>query len=74
VGLTGGLFLSYDDTQSVGEKLSYLKSKNLGGAMFWELSGDVRNAADPDSLVGLVAQTLLTAPVNPGALLLLLSP
>jgi chitinase len=74
VGLTGGMFLSYDDPQSVREKVSYLKSKNLGGAMFWELSGDVHNAADPDSLVGLVAQALLIAPVNPGVLLLLLSP
>lgn len=72
VGLTGGMFLSYDDTQSVGEKVNYLKSKGLGGAMFWELSGDVHNAADPDSLVGLVAKTLLASPFDPGALQILL--
>jgi len=34
------VFITYDDTESLGYKLNYLKSKNLGGAMFWEFSGD----------------------------------
>nr|1ITX_A Chain A, Glycosyl Hydrolase [Niallia circulans] len=33
-------FISYDDAESVGYKTAYIKSKGLGGAMFWELSGD----------------------------------
>ncbi|WP_249435837.1 glycosyl hydrolase family 18 protein [Paenibacillus sp. Marseille-Q4541] len=33
-------FISYDDVESIGYKTSYIKNKNLGGAMFWELSGD----------------------------------
>ncbi len=32
--------ITYDDPQSIEEKVNYLKSKNLGGAMFWEFSGD----------------------------------
>lgn len=33
-------FISYDDTESLGYKTDYIKSKGLAGAMFWELSGD----------------------------------
>lgn len=33
-------FISYDDVESLGHKTAYIKSKGLGGAMFWELSGD----------------------------------
>lgn len=36
----GSTFISYDDTQSVREKLSYAGEKKLGGIMFWEFSGD----------------------------------
>lgn len=32
----GSSFLSYDDEQSLTEKVKYLKSKGLGGIMFWE--------------------------------------
>ena len=37
-----GIFWSYDDRTSVANKMSYINSKagGLGGAMFWELSGD----------------------------------
>ena len=31
---------SYDTPTSLGTKTGYIKSENLGGAMFWELSGD----------------------------------
>jgi chitinase len=37
---TDGIFWSYDDPTAIGEKTAYIKSKGLGGAMFWELSGD----------------------------------
>ncbi len=35
-----GLFISYDDAQSIKLKVDYVKSKNLGGVMVWETSGD----------------------------------
>jgi chitinase len=34
------LFISYDDPQSLTVKTDFIKSKGLGGAMIWELSGD----------------------------------
>jgi len=33
-------FISYDDVQSFGVKTDFIKAKGLGGAMFWEFSGD----------------------------------
>ena len=39
-------FISYDDKKSVDEKVKYIASKNLAGAMIWELSQDTR-ATDP---------------------------
>jgi chitinase len=38
-----GIWISYDDLQSISLKNDYIKREQLGGAMFWELSGD-RNA------------------------------
>jgi chitinase len=35
-----GTMLSYDDPESIGRKAGYIKEQGLGGAMFWELSGD----------------------------------
>ena len=32
--------ISYDDEESIGIKAEYIIDNNLGGAMFWELSGD----------------------------------
>lgn len=37
---SNGTFISYDDAESMGHKLNFLKSKGLAGAMFWELSAD----------------------------------
>ena len=36
----GTIFISYEDPESIGYKSDYIKSKNLGGAMVWELSQD----------------------------------
>ncbi len=36
----GSTFISYDDGQSIGLKVQYIKTKNLGGAAVWELSQD----------------------------------
>ncbi|MFC3550979.1 glycosyl hydrolase family 18 protein [Lysobacter cavernae] len=36
----GNTFWSYDTPEMVTEKMSYVKAQNLGGAFFWEFSGD----------------------------------
>ncbi len=36
----GSTFISYDDEQSIGAKVQFIKNKGLGGAMIWELSQD----------------------------------
>lgn len=38
------IFISYDDTESLGYKTDYIKNKYLGGAMFWEFSSDCRTS------------------------------
>lgn len=37
---TSGTWVSYDDPQSVGEKVRYVREHELGGVMIWELGGD----------------------------------
>lgn len=37
-------FISYDDPESILHKVNYIKSKGLGGGMFWEFSGDKTKA------------------------------
>ncbi|WP_428563916.1 MAG: glycoside hydrolase family 18 protein [Solidesulfovibrio sp. DCME] len=54
---TGGLFVTYESTASLAKKLAQVQGRGLGGVMFWELSGDVRDAADASSLLGLMART-----------------
>lgn len=50
-----GVFISYDDAESLGAKTAYIRDHDLGGAMFWELSGD-----DPAStLLSTLAEGLL---------------
>ncbi|PYI53736.1 glycosyl hydrolase family 18 protein [Paenibacillus flagellatus] len=34
------VFISYDDEQSIGLKADYIRDRELGGAMIWELSQD----------------------------------
>lgn len=36
----GRKFISYDDSHSIALKAEYIREKNLGGAMIWELSQD----------------------------------
>jgi chitinase len=35
-----GIWISYDDSQSLGLKSDYVREHNLGGVMIWELGGD----------------------------------
>ena len=39
-----GVFWSYDDPDALAFKMDYVKRMRLGGAMFWELSGDDANS------------------------------
>jgi chitinase len=39
----GNTFWSYDTPAMVTEKMNYVKAQNLGGAFFWEFSGDDAN-------------------------------
>lgn len=41
--IQGGLFISYEDRESISIKADYILQKDLRGAMFWELSGDRRD-------------------------------
>lgn len=41
---TSGIFISYEDTQSIAIKSAYVAEQNFGGAMFWELSSDTHDA------------------------------
>ncbi|MFN0222953.1 MULTISPECIES: glycosyl hydrolase family 18 protein [Paenibacillus] len=36
----GGVFISYDDEQSIKEKVKYIKKNRLAGAMSWEVTQD----------------------------------
>lgn len=48
-----GLFISYDDPQSIKTKADYINTMGLGGAMIWEVSND-RDA----ELLGVLYSTL----------------
>ncbi len=39
----GGNWWSYDTPSTIGGKMSYARSNGLGGAFFWELTGDTTN-------------------------------
>ena len=46
----GTTFWSYDSPEIIGDKMSYVKQKGLGGAMVWELDGDTTDG----ELIGAV--------------------
>ena len=35
-----GVWITYDDTASIAEKVAYVRARGLGGVMAWELGGD----------------------------------
>jgi chitinase len=65
---TNGNFISYDDVESFGYKTSFIKSKGLGGAMFWEFSGDRNNTLLNKLTSDLETPGETTPPTVPGNL------
>jgi chitinase len=35
-----GVWITYDDAESIAEKVAYVRTRGLGGVMAWELGGD----------------------------------
>ena len=48
------LFATYDDSLSIAEKTKYVINKDLGGIMFWQLSGDKTE----DGLLDVIYNTI----------------
>ncbi|BDU49776.1 glycosyl hydrolase family 18 protein [Haliovirga abyssi] len=46
------VFLSFEDEQSLKEKINYIINKGLGGMMIWELAGDFSKKADGEYYIG----------------------
>lgn len=57
---SAGVMITYDDPESIGHKADYVVSNGLGGAMFWELSGDL--PPGPGSLLDALYDGLNDAP------------
>jgi chitinase len=51
-----GEFVTYDDGESLGYKIDYIKSHGLGGAMFWEFTGDRKGTLQNKLSHGLRSQ------------------
>ena len=56
-----GVFSTYENTESLTQKLNYIDEKGLGGMFFWEASADLPKE-HPDflthSLIGVAASEL----------------
>ncbi|SHJ29581.1 Chitinase, GH18 family [Clostridium cavendishii DSM 21758] len=46
------VWLSFEDEQSMQEKVNYVINKNLGGVMIWEIDGDYSTDSNGDFTVG----------------------
>ena len=56
------IMITYEDPQSMTEKVNLVKQFGLAGIMFWELSGDVRDPNSADSLLNTIHSTLFSTP------------
>ncbi|MGG7177283.1 glycosyl hydrolase family 18 protein [Clostridium paraputrificum] len=46
------VWLSFEDEQSMGEKMDYIVNKNLGGVMIWEIDGDYTKDSTGKYVIG----------------------
>ena len=51
-------FLSFEDEQSMGEKMDYIVKNNLGGAMIWEIDGDFSQDSTGKYVIGDTLTTI----------------
>jgi chitinase len=51
-------FLTYDDPQSISEKVDYINAQGFGGAILWDISGDT-----PEHQLGNIVKPILTTPL-----------
>ena len=49
-------YITYEDAISIEWKAAYVRERNLGGIMFWELSGDTRD--ESTSLLSVIRREL----------------
>lgn len=56
--IESGMWISYEDSRSIDAKTGYLLEHDLAGAMFWEMSNDIRDVTDPNAIMPRVARTL----------------
>src|SRR6478609_9589074 len=49
---------TYDNVTSIKEKINMIWEKDLGGIIFWEAAGDVRDHSSPRSLMKATAENL----------------
>lgn len=54
----GGMFSTYENPESIANRVDYIFANQLGGMMFWEASADVHDSDSPDSLIGTAARLL----------------
>ena len=57
-----GIMISYDDTQSLGLKASYINDNNLAGVMIWQLAADDSQQSLINALYNGLYPTTATAP------------
>jgi chitinase len=63
------VFYSYEDEVSLQNKCEYVKENNLGGIMFWEISGD--HPSEDKSLVSIIYNSFSKESPEPTPLLYL---
>lgn len=54
-------FLTYDDPQSIQEKVDYINKQGYGGAIVWDLSGDT-----PNHELGNIVKKIISTPASNG--------
>lgn len=59
-GSAGCTYVSYDDSQSIGEKAAYIKAQGLGGVIMWEINeGYMPGASEKNPLLAAIRDQVL---------------